>query len=109
MSATSVTGKGAGAAGNLKGPGNGRNHFVPSVTPHVVAADEIALVAGAATVEVPGLSGVNYTVQAQDITTPSNTVAVTKTNVSSTLSRLTFAGTGTDVVSYIVVKMGQAG
>ena len=35
--AYTVTGAGQGAAYNQKGPGNGRNFFVPQVTPHIVA------------------------------------------------------------------------
>lgn len=38
MGATSVTGKGRGAAYNNKGPQNGRNVYVPLLSPHVVAA-----------------------------------------------------------------------
>jgi len=38
MGASSVTGVGQGRANHQKGPGNGRNYFVPSVNPHVVAA-----------------------------------------------------------------------
>lgn len=53
MSATSVTGVGRGMAGNLKGPGNGRNYFVPQVTPHVVAAGQVTLATNVATVTFP--------------------------------------------------------
>lgn len=38
MAATSTQGTGAGPAFNNKGPGNGRNQYVPLVSPHIVAA-----------------------------------------------------------------------
>ena len=54
MGATSVTGIGPGSAEGLhKGPGNGRNLYVPLQTPHVVAAGTVTLASGAATVVFP--------------------------------------------------------
>jgi hypothetical protein len=53
MGATSVTGVGPGAADGNKGPGNGREQFVPLLTPHVVAAGTATLAAGTITVTFP--------------------------------------------------------
>ena len=51
--ATTTQGVGPGAARNQKGPGNGRNYWVPSVSPHIIAAGSVDLVGGAATVTMP--------------------------------------------------------
>ena len=52
MGATSVTGQGVGIANEEKGPGNGRNYFVPEATPHVVAAGSDTLDSRTSTIRV---------------------------------------------------------
>lgn len=62
MGASSVTGTGRGGAWNNKGPGNGRDQFVPLLSPRVVHAG-IATLAdsgsdSAVTIHFPTLDGV---------------------------------------------------
>lgn len=60
MGATSVTGKGKGAGYANKGPHNGRDVYVPLLSPHVVAAGFVTLSGGVATVTLPtALTGSN--------------------------------------------------
>lgn len=54
MAASSITGKGAGAAQPNKGPGNNRSAYVPVVTPHVIVAGDVTISSGTtATVTLP--------------------------------------------------------
>lgn len=53
MGATSVTGKGKGSAFNNKGPQNGRNVYVPTVSPHVVCTGLAELSGTTLTVTFP--------------------------------------------------------
>lgn len=57
MGASSITGVGAGAAEN-KGPGNGRNTFVPLTSPKILLTGQVLLDGdGEATVAVSGIPG----------------------------------------------------
>ena len=109
MGASSVTGHGLGSAfPGVKGPGNGRNVGVPQVNPHVVAAGNVALVAGAATITFPNVlpeAAANYVVLLTPVAAHLTTVGA-KTNVDSQFSSFTIVGTGTDTVGWVVVKAG---
>lgn len=108
--ATTTQGAGPGAARNLKGPGNGRNYFVPQVNPHVVAAGTATLDSGVATVTFPNeLTGSesNYVVMAT--AESSNNVGVsakTDDTSSGNFESFDLTGSGTDDVMWMVVKAG---
>jgi hypothetical protein len=107
MGATSVTGTGKGAAFNNKGPHNGRDQFVPLLSPHVVVAGTVTLANGTATVTFPvALAGApaNYVVIATG-TTGATTVAVTKTG-STTFVSFTIAGANV-AHDYMVCTVGH--
>jgi len=111
MGATSVTGvSGPGAAyPGIKGPGNNRNFHVPQICPHVVAAGEVALVAGAATVTFPAaLSGSesDYVVLLTPKATNLASVSAKTDDADGNFASFAVAGTGTDEVGYMVVKAG---
>lgn len=109
MGATSVTGVGPGSAdAGVKGPGNGRNHYVPMVTPHIIAAGTVALTAGAATVTFPSaLSGSEsgYSVM---LTTDNAVAGVgAKTDdADGNFASFDLAGTAADSVMWMVVNAG---
>ena len=111
MSASSVTGKGLGTAmPNIKGPGNNRDQFVPILTPHIVASGTIACVGATATLKLPvtGTTG-QYIAIANDLTTYSNAVGAVVSAVSAAgYITVTFAGTGTDSIGYMLIKTGIA-
>jgi hypothetical protein len=110
MGATSVTGVGPGAADGNKGPGNGRDQFVPLLTPHVVAAGTVALVAGAATVTFPtALDGseTGYAVILTPEATNLASVSAKTDNSDGDFESFAIAGTGTDSVMWAVVKTGN--
>lgn len=112
MGASSVTGVGNGAALSQKGPGNGRNYFVPQVNPHVVAAGTVTLAAGTATVTFPvalAEAAANYAVMAIPDETIGTSLFVTKADTNSKFSAFTVAETGgasTADVMWVVVKAG---
>lgn len=108
MGASSVTGVGNGVAGTQKGPGNGRNFFVPQVNPHVVAAGEVALVGGTATVTFPAALplGEEYYVAIAQSQTANRAYVSAKTETSDVLTSITITGTGTDTVGWMVIKAG---
>jgi hypothetical protein len=106
MGATSVTGVGQGAAWGNKGPHNGRDQYVPLLSPHVVIAGTVTVAGGTTAVVFPAaLPGAptNYAVVA---TAASGSTAITITKAGST----TFTGftiTGANVAhDYIVVTAG---
>ena len=110
MGATSSQGTGNGAGYNNKGPQNGRNIYVPLVSPHIVLAGKVTLSGGTATVVFPEAlagAGTNYAV----IATPrsgSTAPAVTTRNNNSDGDFISFVITGGNVVhDYIIVKHGQ--
>jgi hypothetical protein len=107
MGATSVTGVGQ---GSVEGSNMGSKHWTVGVGrllgPKVMVADEVALATGAATVKLPLLPGVvgDYIVLATDKTAANAVRAVLTFNANDTT--ITFAGTGTNVVQYAIVKKG---
>lgn len=109
MGATSVTGKGIGASySGAKGPGNGRNFFVPQITPHVIASGTVTLASNTATVTFPAaLSGseTNYVVM---VTPEANTHAYVSAKTDSGGNFVSFAITGgsTDDVMWCVMNTG---
>lgn len=107
MAATSVTGKGRGAA---DGQNKGSDHMTLGVGhligPRVVAAGSVALSGGAASVVLPELDGstAEYGVLVTDATAAA---AVSGSLVVATNSTtITLAGTGTHTVCWAVVKLG---
>jgi hypothetical protein len=108
MGATSVTGVGPGDAHpGIKGPGNGRNIYVPLLTSHVVAAGRVTLSAGAATVTFPeALAGseVNYVVHLTSLGTGGETVSAMTDNGDGNFESFAIAGTGTDDIMWSVVS-----
>ena len=107
MAATSVTGRGPGSAeGSAKGPKE--RNFVgveKLIGPRVMLAVQVTLAAGAATYNFPeamDAAGTEYNVMTQ----AANAVVVTKVETGGVLTGVTLAGTGTDVVDLIVVKVG---
>ena len=110
MGATSVTGVGHGSAHNNKGPHNGRNVYVPLLSPHVVTAGMITLDGTTGVVTFPEpLAGshANYAV----IVTPatgSTAPAVAKHNDSDTnFDYFTITGGSGVVHNYAVITCGQ--
>ena len=88
MGATSVTGQGVGIANEEKGPGNGRNYFVPEATPHVVAAGTATLNGTLISVTFPHVLAESKTAYAVAVTPISiigagNALYVTKQDMSS--------------------------
>jgi len=98
-------GHGSAMGAGVKGPGNGRNIFVPLVAPHIVAAGVVALVGGTINVSLAGLTGGAelYSVQAQG---PNAVTVTVKTETDDVLTSITLVGTGTDSVDYVVTTVG---
>lgn len=108
MGATSVTGVGQGSA-ELNSRGPKERNFVGGekiLGPRIEASGTVTLSGGSATVVLPVLSGVaaDYIVLCQD-TTAANACSGSLA-INSNDTTLTFAGTGTDVLHYAVVKVG---
>lgn len=111
MGATSVTGVGPGSSEGLhKGPGNGRNLYVPLQTPHVVAAGTAVLATGTATVTFPTVLGGSETGYVVMLTAETETAVgvTTKTDVDGNFSSFVISGTGSDHVMWLVAKAGNA-
>ena len=115
MGATSVTGVGPGAADGNKGPGNGRDQFVPLLTPHVVAAGTSTLAAGTVTVTFPtplAASETDYSVIVTPRVTNGTQLFVAKTdNADGVFSTFDIDDTGAayaNEVDWIVVQHGTA-
>ena len=110
MSATSVTGKGLGSVDKKQ---KGSEHLSIGanklIGPRIVAAGVVTLSGGAATVTLPALNGVtaNFVVMATD-TTGAAAVSASLVVTAGTSTVITFAGTGTHVLAYTVVKTGLA-
>jgi hypothetical protein len=100
------SGNGSAMGAGVKGPGNGRNIFVPMVSPHIVAAG-VATITGAGTVVVTlqGLTGDAdaYSVQANG---PHAVTVTAKTETASVLTSITLTGTVADSVDYVVTTVG---
>ena len=110
MGATSQTGTGAGASfSGQKGPGNGRNVYVPMVSPHVVAAGSVALSGGTATVTFPTpLAGgkAKYVVMTTGETAATTNVTTKTDNGDDEFASFVITGTGTATVQWMVVTRG---
>lgn len=109
---TQGTGQGAAYPGQ-KGPGNGRNVFVPTSSAHVVAAGRVTLSSGTATVTFPTpLSGANtkYSVQLtpHSATTTVPRVTTLTDNSDSNFASFVITGNGTDSIGYAVILNGNA-
>jgi len=111
MAATSVTGVGLGSA---DGKNKGSSHMTLGVGhligPRVMAAGTATLAGGAATVVLEAMDGVSgdYIVVVGDA---SGTAAATSGTlaITSTATTLTLAGTGTNSVTWAVIKLGVSG
>ena len=110
MGATSVTGAGVGSAEGLnRGSARmtlGAGHLVG---PHIVACGNVALVGGAATVNLGSLTdGVsNYSLFVSNMTDTTAVGGTLAAAVSPNVGLVaTLAGTGVDVCAYMVVKNG---
>lgn len=105
MGASSVTGVGQGSA-DKKGHKGSEHLFVgveKLIGPRIVIAGSVTLVGGAATVTFPTtLSGV-----AADYIVITSSASHSSANTLTTGSFI-IAGTGTDVVSYVVVRVNNA-
>lgn len=107
--ATTTQGVGPGAARNQKGPGNGRNYWVPSVSPHIIAAGTATLAAGAATVTFPNAltgSESGYVVMLTSETANLSSVSAKTDNGDGNFASFDIAGNATDDVMWMVVKAG---
>ena len=108
MGATSVTGVGNGAAdAGVKGPGNGRNHFVPQIGPHILAAGSGVLVGGALTVTLPSpLSGSEsgYVVMVRSESANEASILAKTDDSDSNFVSFNIVGTGTDAVMWMVAS-----
>lgn len=112
MGATSVTGVGPGSSEGLhKGPGNGRNLFVPLQTPHVVCAGTVVLSAGAATVTFPtplGGSETGYVVMLTPEASNLAHVSAKTDDSDGNFASFSITGNTTNHVMWMVVKAGWA-
>ena len=106
--ATTTQGTGPGAAWNNKGPGNGRNMYVPSVNPHIVAAGTAVLSGGTATVTFPNALTGSETGYVVMLTPEAGNLAYVsaKTDSSGNFASFTITGNTTNHVMWMVVKAG---
>lgn len=115
MSASYVAGTAPGrgsANGQFRGSNNGRNLYQPLTGPHVVAAGEVTLAAGVATVVFPTplpLAASYYVVMltSRGTANTSETTVTAKTDVSSKFASFAIAGDTTDVIGYTVIRTGN--
>ena len=111
MGAYSVTGvSGAGVAKLQKGPGNGRNQYVPLSSPGIVAAGSVtAGGAGDLTISLTGLDSpaTSYVVLAQGQVTLATAVVKSKANDGTTGLFTSFVITAgaAGLIGWIVVKL----
>ncbi len=110
MGATTVTGAGVGAAhGGVKGPGNGRNLFVPQITPHIVIANTATLAAGTATVTFPSVLAGGAAGHVIMLTPPTGNVASYGTltdDADGNFESFIITGDSTDVIHYAIMSVG---
>ena len=110
MGATSVTGTGKGAAFNNKGPHNGRDQFVPLLSPHVVLAGNITLTGTTGTVTfvapMPS-SKTNYVVMVTATSGTTLPVVTTKTDVNSLFTSFVITGGSGSTNDYMVCTVGH--
>lgn len=109
MAASSVTGVGIGA---VEGQSKGSKHFSIGsgriIGPRVVMAGKVTLASGTKTVVLPALTGVlaDYCVVTGDNTAATAHGAVMTFPTNAT--QLVVTGGTTDVVSWAIIKIGQA-
>lgn len=115
MGATSVTGIGPGSSEGLhKGPGNGRNLFVPLQTPHVISAGTVTLASGVATVTFPtplGGSETGYVVMLTAEADDYASVSAKTDNADGNFASFAItdgSGSNSSDVMWMVVKAGWA-
>jgi hypothetical protein len=107
-SVTGISGHGSAEAAGMKGPGNGRNQYVPLVSPHIIAAGNVVLASGSAVVSLPSAAAMpaaSYAILATGTAAAARVSAVSN-NGSGNLAYFTITGTGTDSVAYAVVLTG---
>lgn len=109
MGATSVTGVGAGSAEAYNKGAQGRQTLGVGhlIGPHVVTAGTATLSGGTKALEIAPLTGVaaDYVVITTDYTAANAVKAVL--TVSNDIWTITFTGTGSDVIQYAVVSVGN--
>jgi hypothetical protein len=116
MAASSVTGiSGPGSAENngMKGPGNGRNQYVPLVSPHVISANTTTLTGGTSLITFPAPylgDKSKYMVFAQAVGGSGTHVNVTQMNNDEMGNFASFQLTGASgtVCNWLVVNRGVA-
>ena len=108
MGATSVTGTGQGSASaGVKGPGNGRNHFVPQIGPHILAAGSGVLDSAALTVTLPSPlpgSESGYVVMVRSDTANEASISAKTDDSDGNFASFNIVGTGTDAVMWMVAS-----
>ena len=108
MGATTTQGTGPGEGIGSKGPRNNRNMYVSLFSPHIVSAGTATLTGGGAcTVVFPTAlpkAPANYVVLATS--TGANDVRVTSITGSTTSTGFVLAGTGAQVINYVVIFAG---
>lgn len=116
MGASSVTGvSGSGSAENAgqKGPGNGRNQYVPLVSPHVVAAGTVTCSSNVATVTFgDALAGApsKYVVLLTPVDSAVNATETVVTAKAGSTTFTSFSIAATDsaqVVAWAVISCGN--
>jgi hypothetical protein len=112
MGATSVTGVGPGSArAGVKGPGNGRSHFVPQLNPHVVAAGIVTMAGGTQLVTFPSAlagSETGYIVVVQNSSSVTEAYVDTKTDASGDFASFLITTADVDaVIMWMVVNAGH--
>lgn len=110
MGSTNTQGSsGAGSAYGQKGPGNGRNYYVPQITPHVIAAGYETLSGTTKVVNFPKSLGKDKAEYAVILTSDSTTVTYVSARTNDTdgfFSGFTITSGNNAHVSWIVVNIG---
>lgn len=109
MGSSNTQGNGHGAATSQKGPGNGRNYYVPQVTPHIVTADYVTLSGTTKTVNFPkSLSGdkAKFAVVVTSDSATACYVSARTNDSDGNFSGFTITGGSGAHVSYVVVNNG---
>ncbi len=111
MGATTVTGKGAGAAHNNKGPQNGRNVYQPLLSPHVVAAGNHTLAGTSDTITFPNPlanPAANYVVMLTPAETSSTQPQASDlTDVATQFVSFLITGGNDEAVAWAVMSTGH--
>ena len=110
MGATSVTGVGPGTAdAGVKGPGNGRSHFVPQINPHVVGSGTHTMGSTSDTITFPSPLAGSESGYCVFLTNDDSTATWVSAKTDSGGDFVSFEITGgnTDVVMWMVVNAGH--